>query len=240
MYHHLESGIPTGYPFSLPVETFERHLNDLHRWGYNTITFHELFEALDGKVPLPTKPVIISFDDAYASVSQLAIPLLQARGQRCCIFAVSDLIGGFNGWDCKKGMPRLELMDETMLRDAVSVGMELGSHTCTHANLLKISSEQLVEEVSRSRKDLESKFGQPIEAFCYPYGEFTPEMQPMIAEAGYRGAIGIFSNASSVTSERFRIRRVYMHAGDNCWRFRLKLSPLWLAYVAHRDRNWRV
>jgi peptidoglycan/xylan/chitin deacetylase (PgdA/CDA1 family) len=240
MYHHLESGYTSGYPFALPVEIFERHLNDLQRWGYNTITFHELFEALDGKGSLPPKPVIISFDDAYSSVSKFAIPLLKARGQRCSIFVVVDLIGGFNDWESQEEIPQLEVMDERMLLDAVSVGMELGSHTCRHANLLKICPEQLEEEILRSRRNLESKFGQVIETFCYPYGVFSYQMQPILENAGYRGAISIFSDSPSVTAERFRMRRVYMHAGDNSWRFRLKLSRPWLAYVAHRDRNWRA
>jgi peptidoglycan/xylan/chitin deacetylase (PgdA/CDA1 family) len=240
MYHHLESGAPSGYPYSIPVATFERHLNDIQRWGYQTITFHELFEALSGKGTLPSRPVIISFDDAYTSVSELAIPLLRARAMKATIFAIADFIGRTNEWDTAQGMPELALMDSQLLKSALADGMELGSHTCTHPNLTKVCDSQQEDEISRSKLQLEAEFGQAIEAFCYPYGGHTQQMQPMLERSGYRGAVSIFSNEPDVTGHPYQMRRVYPHAADSSWRFRLKLSRPYLAYVARRDRAWTV
>jgi peptidoglycan/xylan/chitin deacetylase (PgdA/CDA1 family) len=237
MYHHLEQGAPCGYPYSLPAALFARHLDDIQRWGYHTITFHELFQALAGGPPLPSKPVIITFDDAYASVSQLAIPLLLARGQRCTIFAISDFIGGINQWDIDQGMPRLELMDAPMFQQAISNGMELGSHTCRHLNLTQQTPAVQAEEIHRSKTALEAQFGQPIEVFCYPYGSHTAAMQPSLESAGYKGAVSIFTNSPTVTAAPYQMRRVYPHLADSTWRFRLKLSQTYLRYIAWRDRN---
>ena len=80
MYHDLEPGATGSYAFGLPLRRFRGQLDDLQRQGFETITFKELFEALDGSGNLPRKPVMLTFDDAYVSVADYAVPLLLERG----------------------------------------------------------------------------------------------------------------------------------------------------------------
>jgi hypothetical protein len=61
----------------------------------------------------------------------------------------------------------------------------------------------------------------------------------MLREAGYRGAVSMFSQAASVTADRFCLRRIMPHRGDSALSFRMKLSPLYLRYVAWRDSRKR-
>jgi len=70
--------------------------------------------------------------------------------------------------------------------------------------------------------------------FAYPYGKGPTRLYPLLAEAGYRGAVTIFSNEPTVTANRFCMRRIYVHKGDGRIRFRLKLSKPYLRYKAFR------
>ncbi len=68
------------------------------------------------------------------------------------------------------------------IRSLVGMGMEIGSHTLTHARL----TEQNEEEIELSKKFLESRTGKTITAFCYPWGRHTGHIRKQVQEAGYR------------------------------------------------------
>ena len=239
MYHDLEPGAAGSYAFGLPVRQFQEQLDELLRQGFVTISFRELFAALDGSGSLPGKPVILTFDDAYASVGSYGVPLLQERGMKGTIFVVADAVGGCNHWDMAGGADRLELMNQGMLQRAIAGGMEIGAHGCAHLNLEELDEVGQLDEIVRSKEQLGKMFGTEISVFAYPYGAHNSRVAAMVKAAGYQGAVSIFSPEPSVTSNRWRMRRVFPHRRDGKWRFRLKLSPLYLGFVALRER-WRL
>ena len=151
------------------------------------------------------------------------------------LFVVADYVGGGNEWDQAKGMTRLELMDAAELKEMAGSGWEIGSHGCRHLELAKADEKQKCDEIFRSKSQLESLLGIAPEFYAYPYGSYTEPVKGMLREAGYRGAVSIFSHALSVTTDRFCLRRIMPHRGDSALSFRLKLSPLYLRYVAWRD-----
>jgi hypothetical protein len=57
-----------------------------------------------------------------------------------------------------------------------------------------------------------------------------------LKEAGYEGALCIFSNERMVTTNPFNMRRIYVHAGDNNVRLRMKLSPVYGRLMALRGK----
>lgn len=48
-------------------------------------------------------------------------------------------------------------------------GWEIGSHGVTHRSLLRLNDEEIIYELSESKRILEEKFG-PIISYAYPYG----------------------------------------------------------------------
>jgi peptidoglycan/xylan/chitin deacetylase (PgdA/CDA1 family) len=67
-------------------------------------------------------------------------------------------------------------------------GFTIGSHTKTHASLPAESSEKIAEELEGSKRELETRLGEPIAHFAYPGGHFTPSVVEALARAGYRFA----------------------------------------------------
>jgi peptidoglycan/xylan/chitin deacetylase (PgdA/CDA1 family) len=154
------------------------------------------------------------------------------------VFLVAGELGGCNRWDLEEGFPRRALMTDTGVREVLAQGIEIGSHGWAHRDLRVCSGSELDEELVRSRDELQQRFGVRIETFAYPYGRHAARHFQPVAQAGYRAAVSIFSNAPTVTHNPFMMRRIYVHAGDTPGRFRFKLSPLYLRYVAWRDRNY--
>jgi peptidoglycan/xylan/chitin deacetylase (PgdA/CDA1 family) len=67
-------------------------------------------------------------------------------------------------------------------------GFTIGSHTQTHASLPAESAETIARELAGSKRELETRLGEPIEHFAYPGGHFTPPVVEALARAGYRFA----------------------------------------------------
>jgi len=113
--------------------------------------------------------------------------------------------------------------------------MEIGAHGWAHRNLCDCSPAELQGEIVRSGEELQSRFSAGRQIFSFPYGAHSPTLFPLLQEAGYSGAVSIFSSQPTVTADPFSMRRIGIHSGDTALRFRLKLTPLYLRYVAWRD-----
>lgn len=93
-YHHVADPGPD-YEFDPGVADvtpaqFERHLDALAR-RFTVIGVDELCRALDGGA-LPPNPAMITFDDAYRSCVEVALPALAARGLRAVFFASTSFV----------------------------------------------------------------------------------------------------------------------------------------------------
>jgi peptidoglycan/xylan/chitin deacetylase (PgdA/CDA1 family) len=239
MYHAVEAGEPSGYGYAVPARQFERQLDAIGRAGFETISLGQLFDGLDGKAPLPRKPIVLTFDDAYRNIHEVAWPLMRERAMTGTLFVVTDHVGGSNAWDQAKGLPKLELMDAAELKEMARSGWEIGSHGYRHLELAKATESEQRDEIFRSKSQMESLLGMAPEFYAYPFGSYTEPVKGILREAGYRGAVSMFSQAASVTADRFRLRRIMPHRGDSVLSFRLKLSPSYLRYVAWRDSRKR-
>lgn len=72
-----------------------------------------------------------------------------------------------------------------IMRDVVAQGHEIASHSVRHRNLAIVSSDELREEVVRSKLALEDEFGVAIRGFRAPQGRVQPTLFALLAESGY-------------------------------------------------------
>lgn len=89
IYHHLAplSERPEE-PGVISPERFESHLQMLRAEGYTPVSAGEVAAFLDGRLALPDRSVLITFDDGYASNYHLGLPLLQKYQAPALIFPV--------------------------------------------------------------------------------------------------------------------------------------------------------
>ena len=124
MYHHLEPDGVLLSPYAITAGLFSAQLEILQRRGFTTLTFQELFAALNAKCALPARAVIITFDDAYESFREFALPALVAHGMTATVFVVAGKIGGINHWDLPQGYPRRALMGDVALKEIIAAADE--------------------------------------------------------------------------------------------------------------------
>ena len=209
--------------YGVPPALFAAQLDDLTKHGWEFVDLDTVLAALDGGAPLPRGALLLTFDDAYADLLEVACPLLQARGIPAVAFAVADRVGATNLWDQPKGAAVLELLDAGGLREIAERGVEVGSHTATHRSLRSLGPAELGDELAGSAATIEA-FGLPRpRAFSYPYGDAGDALAAAVREAGYEVA---FTTAWGEPrgADRYLLPRVEIHAGDTPRKLRLKLA----------------
>ena len=94
-------------------------------------------------------------------------------------------------WQCRYvdgSGARFRLLAENEIRQLLDAGMTIGSHTITHPKLSHLSADDAWLEISRSRRELESRLRTSVWSIAYPFGGVDSvsgrELQ-MAERAGY-------------------------------------------------------
>ncbi len=158
----------------VPREDFRAQMKYLADKGYHAITLQQLWDAWHSNGLLPSKPIVISFDDGYHSQYSNAFPILRARGWPGLLNLQVDQLQ--------------EDLKPPEVKQMIAAGWEVGAHSITNADLTAVDAAQLEEEVAGSRRQLRQRFGAPVNFFCYPAGSFDDTVVEAVKAAGYLGA----------------------------------------------------
>jgi peptidoglycan/xylan/chitin deacetylase (PgdA/CDA1 family) len=199
MYHVVQSPPPHAANPQLFVSaaTFGAQVRHLAGLGYHGVTLEQVFDYWRNARALPPKPVVVSFDDGYASQYTNALPVLRSVGWTGVLdLAVHNerVAGG---------------MSVAKLRRLVAAGWEVDSHTVSHVDVTTLDATGLQREVAGSRQFIRRQLHVPVDFFCYPSGRFDAAAIAAVMRAGYLGATttqpGLARAASPYTLARIRI-----------------------------------
>lgn len=234
MYHQIDEPPPRGTPLRGLVVSpgaFARQMRLLKLLGYRGLSMRDLEPYLKGE--RQGKVVGITFDDGYQNNLQNALPVLAKHGFTATIYAVSSMIGGTNSWD--HGMvAEKPLMSHANWLTWLAAGMDVGSHTRTHAKLTELSIEAAREQITESKNELEQALQCEVRHFCYPYGEYGPDHKDMTRDAGYVTATTTRRGRVRPGDDPCTLRRVMVARATNPFQFFMKIAT---RYEDKRGRN---
>ena len=196
VYHKIDRRAELGINTIRP-ETFARHVQYFLNHGYQSVTFLDVVQNR----PLPEKPIILTFDDAFESIYVHAYPILQSAGFRAVVCVVVNFVGKQNTWDVNLGGKPFDHLNWQQLRELHAGGWEVASHTLTHRALPFLNGRSLEKELRGSRKRLEAALGGPVVSVAYPFGLINARVLHAAKEAGYLFGLGnTLWNASAKNS----------------------------------------
>lgn len=210
---------------SIAPEDLERQLSRLVGAGYRGVTFSEAVLG-DGA----GRRLAVTFDDAYRSVHELALPILKQLGLAATVFVPTAHVGreepmswpGIDRWLGGPHEAELLCMSSGQLGDLAERGWEVGAHTHTHPRLSGLRGGELAAELERPPALLREWLGRPCRSLAYPYGDFSADTVVAVRAAGYSAAATL--DRSVPSEEPLRWPRVGIYHGEPSWRFRLKVS----------------
>jgi peptidoglycan/xylan/chitin deacetylase (PgdA/CDA1 family) len=211
------------HPLALRPEVFERQLRSLLLRRFRPATA-EAVAAGRGRL------LHVTFDDAYRSIDG-AIAIAASLSIPVTVFAASAYAESGRpldvpelAEDARRHPEHLATMDWHALRALAERGVEIGSHTVSHAHLPALSDAELQGELRDSRERIEDELGRPCRFLAFPYGEHDPRVQAAVAAAGYDAAFAL--GPGSAHANRFALPRVDLYPRDGMLRATLKTSFL--------------
>lgn len=225
-YHAVEdwSDDPALKRYAVPRELFVEQLESLSRRGFRFIGPEMFAQYLAGNASLPRRAVLLTFDDCYADLMEVARDILQPRNIQALAFAVTRLKSRTNEWDHGRGGTPRVLLEPAQLRQLAKFGIEVGSHSRTHRSLGSLGEDERREELEGSVDDLAALGLPPPRYFAYPFGEVDEVTEQSVRDAGFVAGFGINDGWVDRGSDRFNLPRIIVHASDRGWRFHLRTA----------------
>jgi peptidoglycan/xylan/chitin deacetylase (PgdA/CDA1 family) len=192
------------------------------------------------------RTLTVTFDDAYRSIPELALPVLDALGVPATVFVPT----GDSGKRPLRAWPELDRWVgsrwEDELRGAtwdelgplLAAGWEIGSHTRTHPHLTEVDDEALWTELAGSLEDCVEATGVPCRSIAYPFGEADARVAAAAKRAGYEAG-ALLTDAlpprRRCGPDPMMVPRLGVYEKDQRLRLRLK-SEMFL----HSIRVWNL
>jgi peptidoglycan/xylan/chitin deacetylase (PgdA/CDA1 family) len=198
LYHHLADpprGERNPSLWTTP-RRFAQHLDALARAGFHAVTLERAWDAWHGGAALPSRPVVISFDDGFAEQDALARPALRARGWAGVLNLQLNHLGVRGG------------LSRAAVRRMVAAGWEVDDHSATHPDLTKVSAARLKAEVAGSRATFRRRLGIDPMFFCYPYGKTDARVRAAVRAAGFVAATTIQPGRATAHDDPLMLPRI--------------------------------
>lgn len=184
----------------------------------------------------------ITFDDGFVCVIDNAVPELVKRNIPFTIFIPTGYLEQRPQWmkDNEKYSNEYNLMSPGQLMKLNKLNLvSIGSHSCTHRNFLKLSTEEVKKEFINSKKILEQILDNRIDLFSFPYGAINHEHIAIAKQAGYKRVFSITPVPTNFDKNEFVIGRTLVEPTDLTLEFRLKIlgAYRWLP-AAFKVKRW--
>jgi peptidoglycan/xylan/chitin deacetylase (PgdA/CDA1 family) len=214
-YHKIGEPCPGGWKswFYIPERTFLDHLNLLQESGWAVMGLPEFLRGLNDAETFQERAALLTFDDGYRSVREVAVPLLRRFKYPSVLFVPTDYVGGDNTFD--DGIePQEPICDWNDLRELARAGVAIQSHGASHKRFSELTLTEIEQGLLRSKALLEDNVGSSVEIMAFPYGDHGGNwhnIEPVLEKVGYHAAC--LYGGGLVTfpgAERYRLPRLAM------------------------------
>ncbi|MBQ2881871.1 MAG: polysaccharide deacetylase family protein [Clostridia bacterium] len=230
MYHSIlkDSSLQGRYVVS-PLQ-LENDLKYLSENGYTAITVADLLAYVDEGIPLPEKPVMLTFDDGYYNNYLYAFPLMRKYGFKMVLSVIGKFSDDFSNTSDENAYYSHCTWDQ--LREMELSGyVEVQNHsfdmhsTDKGRNGTKKNSWESVEnykeilsrDILKCQNYLVEQSGITPTAFTYPFGAISSESVSILKELGFKASFSCENKMNLITRDPeclFGINRFIRPSGE--------------------------
>lgn len=214
-YHKIGAPPASGWEtwYYVPEATFADQLRCLKEKGWQVVDVKAFLRGLAAPAGLPKRASLLTFDDGYKSIRDVALPWLLRFEYPAVLFVPTDFIGGCNSFDL--GLePEEAICDWEDLRELERRGVSIQSHGASHRPFSDLELSEQEQELLRSKSALEGGLEKHVEVFAFPYGDdgLDPKVvSKALGRVGYRAACLYDGGLNRLPIlDRYRLSRVAM------------------------------
>jgi peptidoglycan/xylan/chitin deacetylase (PgdA/CDA1 family) len=177
------------------------HLEYLQTQQYTPISLYDLENALQQGGALPTRPIVLTFDDGYIDHYLNVFPVLQNAGYFGTFFIITG--------QADANDPRYVSWEQ--IREMAEGGMSMEAHTKNHAELDNRDYNFLVYEMLGSMQSLEAYTGSMPHMFAYPVGRYDETTLQVALQLPIWRAFTTEMGSYHTTDNRLEMSRIRIH-----------------------------
>lgn len=219
MYHSIGDN---GVLFTVTTEDLEKQLAFLKNKKYNVMRLADLIEKLKNKEKIPSKTIVLTFDDAYRDNYLNAFSLLKKYNLPATVFIPTAYVGKEMLNSEGKSIPVMSWAEAQEMEESGLV--DFASHSHTHPMMNKISFEKFVNEVKTSENILNQNLKRQVKIFSFPKGKFKPEHTDYLKDQGYLGAVTVKEGLIYANDDLFTLKRNFVFSKGGFSQFKGKLG----------------
>ena len=216
MYHGLLKEEKRQGAYVISPDLFENDLRYLKEQGYTTVVVQDLIDYVKDGVPLPEKPIMLTFDDGYYNNYLYAYPLLQKYQSKM----VLSPIGRYADQDSKEETLHANYSNASwaQLKEMMDSGLvEVQNHSydmhgdgkkSKRKGAKKVNGETteqyekvLREDVQKMQDAVTRNTGFTPTTFTYPFGAVSKESLPILKEMGFQATLICESRINTITRD---------------------------------------
>jgi len=201
LYHYVEyvqdKSDKLRQELNIPPAILEEQIITLRNAGYTFMTAKDLGDVLDGKRTLPTRPILLTFDDGHRDFYTDILPILKRYQVHVTAYIISGFIGGS------------DFMTQEQLQSVVNSGLvDVGAHTVHHYALKGLPLQTVENEVDQSKSWIERTYHIHVVSFAYPNGSFDQQAIQVVKDAGFTTAVSTLPGIEQNQTNRFFLYRL--------------------------------
>ncbi len=213
MYHSIATSATRKFRrFAVDPAEFAAQMEYLAAAGYRTVTAAELAARGSGG-PVPSRLVVLTFDDAYTDFYSAALPVLREHDFRATLYVPTAYVGATTRFNVSVGEENRAVLSWRALADISAEGIEVAAHSHSHPQLDRVPAGVVSDEVRRCRSLLEDKLGIAVDGFAYPFGFWNGAAREAVAAAGYRYACAVAELMTAPGDDMLTLPRLTVNAG---------------------------
>jgi len=189
-YHRVGGPLELGVT-RVARSVFARQVHALAQAGWRTLSLTEFATRVQRGVLASRNELLLTFDDGYASLAELAYPILAGVAFTATTFVITDFVGRANTWDVRYSWRRPVHLDWRTIERWRGRGFTFASHTASHLRLTWLDDQRVADELGRSRDALMQRLGADAgRAVAYPFGAQDRRIERLAGAAGYELGFG--------------------------------------------------
>lgn len=201
MYHSVDDD--NDIFFTVRPDYFEKQIKYLVDNNYNIVSINNFIEYIKNK-SIPPKTILLTFDDGFTDNYRNVFPILQKYNISATIFISTDMIGQ----KVKKiDIQEMQILNWDEILEMKKSGLVFfGSHCAAHKKLVKLSKEEIENELKDSKIILEKKLGCEVNFMAYPFGSFNSEVKEITSKY-YQFAFSVNKGKVELGTDLLEIKR---------------------------------
>ncbi len=166
----------------------------------------------------------LTFDDGFQNLLDNVLPFLENENLPATIFIPTDYIGKQPKWLISNKIYEKDkselIMTEEQIKNLNKNLFSIGSHTCSHPYLSKLSDTEITRELSESKSILESIVNYKIDMLSFPHGDYSEKVIEIAESLGYGKMFGVIADNTNYKDKL--IGRIFVSQDE--WKFELWLK----------------